>query len=70
MVSFLASTTTSGPNAAQCGSQGEGRDQGLANRRWQDDIAKKKGTALYREVQWTALMEGCILQWMDKAKVK
>ena len=40
------------------------------SRRWQDDIAKKEGTTWNRKVdrrQWKALMEGSILQWMDKA---
>ena len=39
-----------------------------------DDIVKKEGIdwnskALDRR-QWKALIEGCILQWMDKALVK
>ena len=44
---------------------------GTTSRRWQDDIAKKEGTTWIRKAtdrrQWKALVEGYILQWMDKA---
>ena len=47
------------------------RSWGRPNRKWQDDIASKEGTIWNRKVtdrgQWKALMEGYILQWMDKA---
>ena len=47
------------------------RSMGRPSRRWQDDTAKKERStwnrkALHRR-QWKALMEGYILQWMDKA---
>ena len=49
---------------------GEGGGGG-ASRRWQDDIARKEGTTWNMKAtdrgQWEALMEGYILQWMDKA---
>ena len=48
--------------------------KGRSSRRWQDDITKKEGTTWNRKAtdrgQWKALMEGYILQWMDKARVK
>ena len=41
------------------------------SRRWQDDITEKEGTTWIRKAtdrrRWKALMEGYILQWMDKA---
>ena len=47
------------------------RSRGRPSRRWQDDIAEKEGTTWIRKStdrrQWKTLMEGCILQWMDKA---
>ena len=50
------------------------RSRGRPNRRWQDDITRKEGTIWNRKAsdkgQWKALMEGYILQWMDKAQVK
>ena len=37
----------------------------------QDDITEKEGTTWIGKAtdrrQWKTLMEGCILQWMDKA---
>ena len=48
------------------------RSRGWPSRRWQDDIMKKEGTTWSRTAldtqQWTALMEGYSLQWMDKMK--
>ena len=50
------------------------RSRGRPSRRWQDDITEKEGTTWIRKAtdrrQWKTLMEGYILQWMDKAKVK
>ena len=47
------------------------RPRGRPNRRWQDDITRKEGTSWNRKAtdrgQWEALVEGYILQWMDKA---
>ena len=47
------------------------RSRGRPSRRWQDDITKTEGTTWNREAtdrrQWKALIEGYILQWMDKA---
>ena len=48
------------------------RSRGWPRRRWQDDIAQKEGTiwdrtAVHKQ-QWKALMQGHILQWMDKDK--
>ena len=47
------------------------RSRERPSRRWQDDIARKEGTTWNRKAtdrrQWKALMEGYILQWMDKA---
>ena len=41
------------------------------SRRWQDDITEKEETTGIRKAidrrQWKSLMEGYILQWMDKA---
>ena len=41
------------------------------SRRWEDDITRKEGTTRSRKAtdrrQWKTLMEGYILQWMDKA---
>ena len=41
------------------------------SRRWQDDITEKEGTTWIRKAtdrrRWKTLMEGYILQWMDKA---
>ena len=38
---------------------------------WQDDITEKEGTTWIRKAtdrqRWKTLMEGYILQWMDKA---
>ena len=39
--------------------------------RWRDDITRKEGTAWNRKAtdrkQWKTMIEGYILQWMDKA---
>ena len=47
------------------------RSRGRPSTRWQDDITRKGGTTWNRKAtgrrQWKALMEGYILQWMDKA---
>ena len=47
------------------------RSRGRQSRRWQDDITEKEGTTWIRKAtdrrQWKTLMEGYILQWMDKA---
>ena len=47
------------------------RSRGWPSRRWQDDITEKEGTTWIRKAtdkrQWKTLMEGYILQWMDKA---
>ena len=47
------------------------RSRGRPSRRWQDDITDKEGTTWIRKAtdgwQWKTLMEGYILQWMDKA---
>ena len=47
------------------------RSRGRPSRRWQDDITEKEGTTWLRKAtdrrQWKTLMEGYILQWMDKA---
>ena len=49
----------------------EKSSRGRPCRRWQDDITRKKGTTWIRKAtdrrQWKTLMEGYILQWMDKA---
>ena len=54
--------------------RGGKRSKGRLSRRWQDDIAKKEGATWNRKAtdrrQWKALMEGYILQWMDKALVR
>ena len=56
----------------RCGSHGAGR--GRPNRRWQDDITEKEGTTWIRKAtdrrRWKTLMEGYILQWMDKAQME
>ena len=45
--------------------------RGRPSRRWQDDITEKEGTTWIRKAtdrrRWKTLMEGYILQWMDKA---
>ena len=50
------------------------RSRGRPSRRWQDDITEKEGTTWIRKAtdrrQWKTLMEGYILQWMDKALMK
>ena len=50
------------------------RWRGRPRSRWQDDIAKTDETTCNRNAtdrrQWKALMEGYILQWMNKALVK
>ena len=50
------------------------RSRGRPSRRWQDDITEKEGTTWSRKAtdrrQWKTLMEGYIMQWMDKAKTK
>ena len=50
------------------------RSRGQLTRRWQDDIAKERGTTLNRKAtdrgQWKALVEGYKLQWVYKAQVK
>ena len=42
-------------------------------KRWQDDTTRKEGTTWNVKATdrspWKTLMEGCILQWMDKAEV-
>ena len=47
------------------------RSRGRPSRRWQDDITEKEGTTWIRKAtdrrQWKTLMEGYILQWLDKA---
>ena len=47
------------------------RSRGRPSRRWQDDITEKEGTTWIRKAtdrqQWKTLMEGYILQWMNKA---
>ena len=47
------------------------RSRGRSNGRWQDDITRKEGTTWNRKAtyrgQWETVMEGYILQWMDKA---
>ena len=47
------------------------RSRGRPSRRWQDDITEKEGATWIRKVtdrrRWKTLMEGYILQWMDKA---
>ena len=47
------------------------RKRGRPSRRWQDDITEKEGTTWIRKatdrLRWKTLMEGYILQWMDKA---
>ena len=49
----------------------EKRSRGRPSRRWQDGITEKEGTTWIRKAtdrrQWKTLMEGYILQWMDKA---
>ena len=49
------------------------RSRGRPSRRWQDDITEKEGTTWIRKAtdrrRWKTLMEGYILQWMDKAKM-
>ena len=49
------------------------RSRGRPSRRWQDDITRKGGIWNRKATgrrQWKTLMEGYILQWMDKAQVK
>ena len=50
------------------------RSRGRPSRRWQDDITEKEGTTWIRKVtdrrRWKTLMEGYILQWMDKAYMR
>ena len=50
------------------------RSRGRPGRRWQDDITEKEGTTWIRKAtdrgQWKTLMEGYILQWMDKAYMR
>ena len=47
------------------------RSRGRPSRRWQDDITEKEGTTWIRKAtdrrRWKTLVEGYILQWMDKA---
>ena len=47
------------------------RSRGRPNIRWQDDIEKKEGTTWSRKAldrrQWKTLVEGYILQRIDKA---
>ena len=55
--------------------QGTGkRSRGQPSRRWQDDITRKEETTWNVKAtdrgQWKALIEGYILQWMDKAYMK
>ena len=50
------------------------RSRGRPSRRWHYDITEKEGTTWIRKAtgrrQLKTLMEGCILQWMDKALMK
>ena len=50
------------------------RSRGRPSIRWQDDITEKEGTTWIRKEtdrrRWKTLMEGYILQWMDKAYMK
>ena len=50
------------------------RSRGRPSRIWQDDITEKEGTTWIRKAtdrrQWKTLMEGYILQWMDKAQTE
>ena len=50
------------------------RPRGRPSRRWQDDKTRKEGTTWIRVAtdrrQWKTLMEGYVLQYMDKAKTK
>ena len=45
--------------------------RGRSSRRWQNDITRKEGTIWNRKAtdrgQRKTLVEGCILQWADKA---
>ena len=54
--------------------QTEIKDKVKIRARWKDGIAKKEGTTCNTKAtdsrQWKALLEGYILQWMDKAQVK
>ena len=47
------------------------RSRGRPSRKWQDDITEKEGATWIRKAtdrrRWKTLMEGYILQWMDKA---
>ena len=47
------------------------RSRARPSRRWQDNITRKEGTTWNRKAtergQWKTLMEGYIVQWMDKA---
>ena len=47
------------------------KSRGRPSRRWQDDITRKGGTTWNTKatdrIQWKTLMEGYILQWIDKA---
>ena len=47
------------------------RSRGRPSSRWQDDMTEKEGITWSRKAtdrrQWKILMEGYILQWMDKA---
>ena len=47
------------------------RSRGRPSRRWQDDITEKEGNTWIRKAtdrqRWKTMMEGYILQWMDKA---
>ena len=49
------------------------RSRGRPCRRWEDDITRNEGTTWNRKTtdrrQWKTLMEGYILQWLDKAKI-
>ena len=49
------------------------RSRGRPCRRWQDNITEKEGTTWNSKAadrrQWKTLVEGYILQWMDKTEV-
>ena len=57
----------------ECQPRGRKRSRGRPRRRWQDDIAKERTTWNSKATdrrQWKALIEGYILQWMDKTQMK
>ena len=61
--------TIGGQSDAQWQPRRGKRSRGRPSRRWEDDITEKEGTTWIRKAtdrQWKTLMEGYILQWMDK----